>query len=353
MKVFDAHSFKGIIYEVDKPQLDLNFDEYMQPGEITIFNLNKLKSGEYDIAVRNIVDTIFKIGWEESSELKMLIVFDEVHRLLEKYGGKGGYIALEKACREFRKWGIGLIMASQVNADFKEAVQGNILTEVQFNTKAIEDIRKIEEKYGSDYAKRISREGIGTAMMQNPKYNDGKPWFVQFRPIYHSPHKLLNKELELYKYYNEQINIINNKIKKLKNKKDVSDFELELKLAKDKLKTGNFRMTEIYINSLIERIKSDDKNFDMMRDILKIRANEREKNTRSIRKNVLRNKDESETIMSLINTSEIKLKDKNIKEAVIYYKKALNNYKNISSKVSIKNKMLLNKKLTKLYNKLR
>ncbi|MBU0530734.1 MAG: DUF87 domain-containing protein, partial [Nanoarchaeota archaeon] len=114
-----VHPYKGMIYEVTDPKAKINVKKYMLPGEITVFTLNKLKPGQYDEAVKNIISSIFAVGWEESTSLKMIIVFDEVHRLLEKYGGKGGYISLEKACREFRKWGIGLIMCSQVLADFK------------------------------------------------------------------------------------------------------------------------------------------------------------------------------------------------------------------------------------------
>ena len=260
MKEEDTKPFKGLIYEVESPKIDLDFEKYMLPGEVTVFNLSRLKPGEYDQAVKHIVDTIFRIKWEESSKLKMLVVFDEVHRLLEKYGGKGGYIALERACREFRKWGIGLIMASQVNADFKEAVQGNILTEVQLNTKAIEDIKKIEEKYGEEYARRISREGVGIGMMQHPRYNNGKPWFVQFRPTLHSPHKISEEELNIYAEYTNKLKAIGNEIKKVKNRGvDTADLELELKLARGKLKEGRFKMAEIYVTSLEESLKKIDK----------------------------------------------------------------------------------------------
>jgi hypothetical protein len=37
-------------------------------------------------------------------------------------------------------------------------------------------------------------------------------------------------------------------------RKDVSDIEIELKLARDKLKQGRFRMAKIYINSLEEHL---------------------------------------------------------------------------------------------------
>ena len=254
MRPEDAHPFPGMIFEVTDPHVKIDFKKYMNPGEITVFTLNKLKPGEYDTAVQCIIDTIFSIQWEESTTLKMLVVFDEVHRLLEKYGGKGGYISLEKACREFRKWGIGLVMCSQVYSDFKEAIQGNILTEIQLNTKSMADIAKVKEKYGANYSEKISRQGVGVGMVQNPRYNDGKPWFIQFRPTMHSPHKITEEELKLYKEFAEKLEKIETKIEKLKQGNvNTMDLELELKLAKTKLKQGQFKMAEIYVQSLLSR----------------------------------------------------------------------------------------------------
>jgi hypothetical protein len=217
--------------------------------------MNKLGPGEYDVAVKNIINAIFRTGWEESTKLKMLMVFDEVHRLLEKYGGIGGYLSLEQACREFRKWGIGILMCSQVLADFKEAIAGNVLTDIQLNTKSLIDIRKVETKYGSEYATRISRQGVGVGMLQNPKYNEGKPYFVQFRPTWHNPHKITDEEMEFYKEFAQRLEVIEQKIESMKkSKRDTSDLEIELKLAKDKLKQGRFRMAKIYITSLEEHL---------------------------------------------------------------------------------------------------
>ena len=218
-------------------RLKKDLDKYMVPGEVTVFTLDKLKPGQYDEAVNNIISVFFTKSMEESTELKMIIVFDEVHRLLEKYGGKGGYIALEKACREFRKWGIGLIMCSQVLSDFKDAIAGNVLTDIQLNTKSITDIRKVESKYGTTYAERISRQGVGVGMIQHPKYNDGKPYFVNFRPTYHNPHKIPNEEMDIYRDFMKRLDIIEDEIKKTKKKGgDVSDMELEFKLTNNKLK---------------------------------------------------------------------------------------------------------------------
>jgi hypothetical protein len=251
----DARFYPGNILEITDPKQKIDLRKYLNAGEVTIFLMNKLRPGDYDVAVTNIVETIFEQGWEESTELKLVVVFDEVHRLLEKYGGKGGYIALEKACREFRKWGIGMIMVSQILSDFKEAIKGNVLTELQMHTKSVNDLQRVEKKYGLEYAKRVAKQEVGIGMMQNPKYNKGVPWFIAFRPPLHMPHKLPSEELAKYKEFNLAIGKIELEIDRLKKAgKDVEDLLIDLKLAKDKLKHGMFRMAEIYIESLKEKL---------------------------------------------------------------------------------------------------
>ncbi|MFH1978146.1 MAG: DUF87 domain-containing protein, partial [Candidatus Aenigmatarchaeota archaeon] len=260
MDKLNVRPYKGMIFEVTQPKMGLDIKKYMNPGEITVFTLDKLKPGEYDQAVQDIISSMFKVRWEESTSLRMLIVFDEVHRLLEKYGGKGGYIWLEKAAREFRKWGIGIVMCSQVLTDFKEAIAGNILTDIQLNTKSLSDIKKVEEKYGSEFAQRISRQAIGVGMIQNPKYNDGKPYFVNFRPTWHNPHKITNEEMEIYKEFTKRLEVVEQKVAEMKAKgQDIFDVSLEVKLAKDKLKLGRFRMAKIYITSLEEHLSINKK----------------------------------------------------------------------------------------------
>lgn len=256
LKPEDARPFKGIIYEVTDPNVRIDFKKYMNPGEITVFTLNKLRPGEYDQAVMNIIDTVFQMQWEESIDLKMLVVFDEIHRLLEKYGGKGGYIALEKGAREFRKWGIGMLMVSQVSGDFREELRSNALMEVQLHTKSTTDTDRLKAKYGEEYAVRCTKLEIGVGMVAHPKYNRGKPIFVHFRPPLHEAHKIPDKDLEMYKTYATKLDQIEQTFADWKKKGiDTTDLELELKLAKDKLKEGRFRMAEVYTESLLQSMK--------------------------------------------------------------------------------------------------
>jgi hypothetical protein len=130
-------------------------------------------------------------------------------------------------------------------------LRGNVLTEIQMHTKSLEDINRAKDKYGPDYALRISRQEVGVGMLQNPKYNKGNPYFVKFRPLLHEPHKITDEEMEIYKKLGRELEEIYTKIEAIKQSGvDTTDVELEFRLASDKLKTGAFRMTEIYIESL-------------------------------------------------------------------------------------------------------
>jgi len=255
LKPSDATAFKTNIIDIVDPKTEIDVRKHMKPGEITVFVLNKLPAGVLDSFVRKTIDSVFAIPWPESREIKLLIVYDEVHRLLPKYGGKGGYVALEKGCREFRKWGIGLFMISQVLMDFRGAIRANIATEIQLRTKYEGDINRVKTKYGSDYAAKTPKLTTGTALVQNPEFNDGKPWFIAFRPLLHDTFRLTEKELKTYAKFKDEVTGLEERLAKLKARKiDTYDVELELNLAKDKMKSGMFRMADTYLESVKSRI---------------------------------------------------------------------------------------------------
>jgi hypothetical protein len=98
---------------------------------------------------------------------------------------------------------------------------------------------------------------VGTGLLQNPAYNSGKPWFITFRPLLHNTFRLTDEELEKYKDYSLEIEGLIEKAEALSKKGiDIYDIELELKLAQEKLNTGEMRMTETYIESVKARIKT-------------------------------------------------------------------------------------------------
>jgi len=74
-------------------------------------------------------------------------------------------------------------------------------------------------------------------MIQNPEYNDGKPWFIRFRPILHDTFRMTEEELNSYDDFMKQINDLKSQSDALKAKGvDTYDIELELNLALDNLR---------------------------------------------------------------------------------------------------------------------
>src|SRR3989338_1090984 len=192
------------------------------------------------MVVASTIQQIFKSNPEESAELKTLIVYDEVHRLLPKFGGSGeGFVQLERGAREFRKWGIGLVLISQVLSDFVGEVKANIGTEIQMGTRYEGDLDRIKMKYGEDILRSLVKEPIGTGMIVNSEYNSGRPYFVVFRPLLHDTKRLSDNDLEKYGEYFDEIDDLEYQISMFEKQKiDVLDMTLELKLATEKVKTG-------------------------------------------------------------------------------------------------------------------
>ncbi len=259
LKEGDARAFKGNVREIKDSREYIDVKKYMNPGEIQIFSLNKLQPKDIDIFVANVIRGIFKSDPKEAPDLKLLLVFDEVHRLLSKFGGSGqGFLQVERACREFRKWGMGVMLISQVLADFVGEIKANINTELQTRTVEEGDLNRIKTKYGEEYLKSLVRAEIGVIMFQNAEYNRGKPYFINFRPILHNTRRLSDQELDKYNQYNNMLDDIEYQIEQLEKLKiDTFDFKMELKLMKDKLMSGNFSVVEIYLEGLKPRIAKE------------------------------------------------------------------------------------------------
>ncbi|MBD3203937.1 DUF87 domain-containing protein [Candidatus Woesearchaeota archaeon] len=257
LKKKDARAFNGNVRAIKNAREKIKLGEYMKPGEIQIFTLSTLDPKEIDIFVANTVREIFHSNLQEYRGLRTMMVYDEVHRLLPKFGGSGeGFIQIERACREFRKWGIGVLLISQVLADFVGQIKANINTEVQMKTRDEGDLKRIETKYGKDYIQALVKAPVGSGMVQNSSWNNGKPYYVTFRPILHSVKRLSDDELAKYNKYNEIVDDLKYQLDQLEEEdQDVFDLRLELKLALDKIKAGNFNMVEIYLEGLKPRIE--------------------------------------------------------------------------------------------------
>ncbi len=257
LKKSDARAFNGNIHQVTDPREIIDFNKFMKPGEINVFVVNKLDTRDYEIFVSNTIREVFKENMPESRQLKLMLVFDEFHRLLPKYGGTGQVlIQVERAAREFRKWGVGLVLISQVISDFQSEVLANINTQIQMRTKDEGDLTRTKNEYGERYLQSLVKAAVGAGMVENSNYNKGKPYFVQFRPLLHSTVRISDADLENYNKYNRVIDDLDYQLEQLEKEGiDIFDLKLELKLALDKVKAGSFNMVDIYLEGLTPRLK--------------------------------------------------------------------------------------------------
>ncbi|HVY01822.1 MAG TPA: carboxypeptidase regulatory-like domain-containing protein [Candidatus Nanoarchaeia archaeon] len=257
LKESSARAFPGNIRLVENERQSIDIGKYITPGNIQVFSLNKLTPQQIDVFVAGVISNIFKSDPKESPNLKVLLVFDEVHRLLPKFGGSGkGFLQIERACREFRKWGLGVMLVSQVLSDFVGEIKANINTEVLMRAAEENDLLRIKERYGEDALKSLVRADVGTGMIQNAEYNKGKPYFVSLRPILHNTRRLSDEVLLKYNHYNEIIDDIEYQIEQLEAYKvDASDLKIEVKLIKDKLIIGNFTVVDIYLEGILPKLE--------------------------------------------------------------------------------------------------
>jgi len=249
-----AHGFPGRIIMVEDPNMKVDVGRMIKDpnGRIYIFVVEKLKPEQLDLFIQNLIQSVFDARLEESPKLRALLIFDEVHRLLPRFGGAGkGVVQLERGVREFRKWGVGIVLISQVISDFEKEIRANIRNQIQLWTRDEDELARIAEKFGAEYMRSISRAGVGHGMYFNPDYNKGKPYFINFRPILHQVGRMSVEELDKYTSASARVDAVRQKIEALeKVGVDTFDQRTELELTERKLEEGAFDMVEFYLESL-------------------------------------------------------------------------------------------------------
>lgn len=159
---------------------EFTIDLSATPHRLAVFDLSEIPYKRYDVALKSVVDSLMvETRWEESQTLRLLVVLEETHRTLPRYGGRGGgYYGLERAVRELRKWGVGVVLVTEFMAEFKDELGANVLTEIQLKTTYGPDLRRAQDRFGPDYATMLPTVSPGEAFIHNPRYNRGRPYRV-------------------------------------------------------------------------------------------------------------------------------------------------------------------------------
>lgn len=176
---------KIIIPEAFK-QIDIS--ELFVKDEFRVIDISKFTDVQQVARTTEILKVIrsyFNRG-ADSKEPRLLIVIEEAHHFLSEYVEnvpKDAMVLLSKCARELRKKGVGFIFISHKISDFSTGVQVNANTRIHFRTSYKPDLDRVQSLYGSEYAKLLSIMPVGIALVHFPEFNDGKPFFVNFRPL--------------------------------------------------------------------------------------------------------------------------------------------------------------------------
>ena len=103
-------------------------------------------------------------AWPQDSTMKLAVVLDEAHRMARD-------VTLPKLMKEGRKYGVGVIVASQSADDFHKDVLGNAGTKIVFRTNfpASKEVAKLlRGRNGVDLSQHIEKLDVGVAYVSTP-----------------------------------------------------------------------------------------------------------------------------------------------------------------------------------------
>jgi DNA helicase HerA-like ATPase len=146
-------------------------------GNLSVYILKNLLQKDYNEFIQNALTEIDISGRDMSDRLETLIVFDDAYRLSPSFGGNGTLL-LERGLREYRKYGIGVVLITHAFYRLGEVVLGNVDTEMWFNTGLEEDLAILSQKCGASFTEQVPQLGVGDCLVSCAEYNYGQPWFV-------------------------------------------------------------------------------------------------------------------------------------------------------------------------------
>ncbi|NDO88495.1 helicase HerA domain-containing protein [Cellulosimicrobium composti] len=132
-----------------------------------VVDISRLTEEVQRVAASFILRKVYRemFRWEQDGTMKLAVVLDEAHRMARD-------VTLPKIMKEGRKYGAGVIVASQNVDDFHADVLGNAGTKIVFRTNYPAS-RKVSNflrgRRGADLSQEIERLNVGVAYVSTPE----------------------------------------------------------------------------------------------------------------------------------------------------------------------------------------
>lgn len=95
---------------------------------LVVIDLSTVETEIRRVIVKRVLERLWEIISETLEPMNMLVVVDEAHNYACDRGCYPSNMLIEKTLREGRKWGVGVILASQRVIDFSPDVRNNVNT---------------------------------------------------------------------------------------------------------------------------------------------------------------------------------------------------------------------------------
>jgi DNA phosphorothioation-dependent restriction protein DptH len=154
----------------DYELFDARYDSIDFDSLLTGTTVFKLKNAPSDHVKRIVTEIMinkliqYSYNLEQSKDLRLFCLIDEAHRMV--YPGS----PVDTLLREARKYGIGVILASQRATDFNETILANAGTIITFKQNLAKDARYIaKNKWGDQEQLMNAVPGVGYIRMSSRK----------------------------------------------------------------------------------------------------------------------------------------------------------------------------------------
>jgi len=154
----------------DYELFDAKYDSIDFDSLLTGTTVFKLKNAPSDHVKRIVTEIMinkliqYSYNLDQSKDLRLFCLIDEAHRMV--YPGS----PIDTLLREARKYGIGVILASQRATDFNETILANAGTIITFRQNLIKDARYIaKNKWGDQDQLMNASVGIGYIRLSSRK----------------------------------------------------------------------------------------------------------------------------------------------------------------------------------------
>ena len=142
------------------------FELRTDPPHGWVIDVSKLMEEVQRFAASFILRRAYRemFAWPQDGRMKLAVVLDEAHRMARD-------VTLPKIMKEGRKYGVGMIVASQSADDFHKDVLGNAGTKIVFRTNfpASKEVAKLlRGRNGVDLSQFIEKLDVGVAYVSTP-----------------------------------------------------------------------------------------------------------------------------------------------------------------------------------------